>query len=111
MIVVSPWKGFSDLTFKIRDSWAAGDYVAAVESFEGTNDGDLPMMHVKKTGKKVSLPFLAVYRVSGGKIEATWNFFQGMGLASQLGISPPASGAISDNKSATGTAKTLPPKK
>ena len=78
------WKAFSDLKFTVGDSWAAGDYVAATETFDGTNNGDLPMMHIKKTGKKVSLPFLAVHKLDGGKVKATWIFFQGGGFASQL---------------------------
>ncbi|HTR54685.1 MAG TPA: nuclear transport factor 2 family protein [Kofleriaceae bacterium] len=80
------WKSFSDLKFEVADSWAAGDYVAATETFAGTNDGDLPMMHAKKTGKKVSLPFLAIHKLDGGKVKATWIFFQGGGFASQLGL-------------------------
>jgi predicted ester cyclase len=81
------WKAFSDLKFTVGDSWAAGDYIAATETFEGTNNGDLPSMHLKKTGKKVSLPFLAIHKLdSSGKVAATWIFYEGGGFASQLGV-------------------------
>ena len=83
------WKSFSDLKFRVTDAWAAGDYVVAVENFEGTNDGDLPMMHIKKTGKKVSLPFLAVHKLDGGKVKATWILYQSAGFSNQLGIGQP----------------------
>jgi predicted ester cyclase len=84
------WKGFSDLTFNVKDKWAAGDYVVAVESFDGTNDGDLPMMKLKKTGKKVSTPFLAIHKFENGKNTATWIFYQGIDFATQLGMMPGA---------------------
>lgn len=87
------WKGFSDLKFTVTSSWAAGDYVAAVESFDGTNDGDISMMKLKKTGKKLSLPFLAIHKLDGGKVKATWIFFQGMQFAQQLGLMPPPGAA------------------
>jgi predicted ester cyclase len=79
------WKGFSDLKIAAGDSIAAGDYVATTGTFEGTNDGDLPMMHIKKTGKKVSVPFLLVQQLAGGKIKSAWLFHQSKSLASQLG--------------------------
>ncbi|HEX4455764.1 MAG TPA: nuclear transport factor 2 family protein [Kofleriaceae bacterium] len=80
------WKAFSDLKLTVGDAWAAGDYVAATETFEGTNDGDLPSMHLKKTGKKVSLPFLAIDKLDAGKVTAAWIFYQGGGFANQLGV-------------------------
>ncbi|HEY6176454.1 MAG TPA: nuclear transport factor 2 family protein [Kofleriaceae bacterium] len=79
------WKGFSDLKISVIDSIAAGDYVATTATFEGTNDGDLPMMHVKKTGKKVSVPFLLVEQFANGKMKSTWLLRQSKSLASQLG--------------------------
>ena len=87
------WKGFSDLKFDVKTSWAAGDYVAAVESFDGTNDGDIKMMKLKKTGKKIEAPFLAVHRIQDGKVAATWIFFQSMDMARQLGMMPPPGGS------------------
>lgn len=80
------WKGFSDLKITAGDSIAVGDYAATTGTFEGTNDGDLAMMHVKKTGKKVSVPFLLVQQLAGGKIKSAWLFHQSKSLASQLGI-------------------------
>ena len=81
------WKSFSDVKFTVGKSWAAGDYVAAVESFDGTNDGDGE--HLKKTGKKVSLPFLAIHKFENGKNTASWILYQNMGFMAQLGMLPP----------------------
>lgn len=85
------WKGFSDLKIAGADSMAAGNYVTTTASFEGTNDGDLPVMHVKKTGKKVSVPVLIVHEFAGGKVKAAWLFYQSTSLASQLGMTATAS--------------------
>jgi len=82
------WKAFSDLKFTVTKSWAAGDYVAAVESFDGTNDGDGE--HMKKTGKKVSLPFLAFHKFENGKNTMTRIIYQNLGFMTQLGMAPPA---------------------
>lgn len=84
------WTGFSDLRIASAESIAAGDYVATEAVFEGTNDGDLPVMHVKKTHKPIRLPFLLVQQVAGGKIKAVWLLYQSMSLAAQLGLAAPA---------------------
>jgi len=83
------WKGFSDLKFDMQPPVAAGDYVAAVGSFDGTNDGDIKMMKLKKTGKQVSSPFLSVYKMKDGKVASAWVFYQGMDMMRQLGMMPP----------------------
>jgi predicted ester cyclase len=80
------WKAFSDLKLEVTDSWAAGDYVVATETFDGTNDGELPAAHVKKTGKKVSLPFVAIDKLENGHVTAAWVFFDRAALESQLGM-------------------------
>jgi steroid delta-isomerase-like uncharacterized protein len=80
------WKGFSDLNIGVMTAWTAGDYVVAIETLQGTNDGDLPAMHVKKTGKKIALPVLAIHQLVGGKVKSTWLFEQGQSLARQLGL-------------------------
>jgi predicted ester cyclase len=92
------WKGFSDLHFTVKDSWAAGPYVVAIESFDGTNDGDLPQMKMKKTGKTVSSPFLAIHKFEGGKNTVTMIFYQGMDFATQLGMPMPAPGGAAKGK-------------
>lgn len=45
-------------------------------------------MKLKKTSKKVSLPFFEIDRFDGGKIKEAWLFFDGITFASQLGMIP-----------------------
>jgi predicted ester cyclase len=87
------WKAFSDVKITPGTVWAAGDYVAATGQIDGTNDGDLPMMGLKKTGKKVSVQHLIVFKIQGGKVKNAWLFDQSMGMAMQLGLMPPPGAA------------------
>lgn len=84
------WKAFSDLKLTPSKSWAAGAYVAQVEQFEGTNDGDLVDAKAKstlpKTGKKISVPVLAIYKLDGGKVKRAWIFYQSAAMLQQLGV-------------------------
>ena len=78
------WKGFSDVKISPDQMWGAGDYVVTIGTIAGTNDGDLPMMKLKKTGKSFTQPFMHVVKIEGGKITKSWIFYQTMGMASQL---------------------------
>jgi hypothetical protein len=83
------WKSMTDLKLVPRQTWAAGDYVAAVESFEGTNDGPIPDMGITKpTGKKIAVPTLSIYKLDGGKVKAAWIFYQSLAMVMQLGVTP-----------------------
>ena len=77
---------FSDAKLSMSSMWGAGDYVAIVGTFDGTNDGDFPAMKLKKTDKKVSLPFIEIDRLEGGKLKEGWLIFDTVSFASQLGI-------------------------
>ena len=99
------WKGFSDLKFTVTDSWAAGDYVAALETFDGTNDGDLPMMHVKKTGKKVSLPVPGRPQDRRRKGQGDVDLLPGDGTREPAGSAAPPTIAKSGKDAPTPTAK------
>ncbi len=83
------WKGMSDVKITPVNVWAAGDYVVTIATFEGTNDGDIPMMKLKKTGKKVALTFLEIDRFEGGKLKEGHLWYNGMAMATQLGLVPP----------------------
>lgn len=82
---------FSDGKISNVDTWAAGDYVVAIGTFEGTNDHDMGKM--KKTGKKVSSQFAEVAHFKDGKIDQLWRFVNGMDMAMQLGMMPPPGAA------------------
>jgi predicted ester cyclase len=83
------WRIYSDLRFGALKVWSAGDYVVAVENFTGRNDGDRPPPTrwdgpIPRTMAQVTLPTLAVYRFTAGKIAHAWTFHQSTGLAAQL---------------------------
>ena len=80
------WKAFSDARITNSSIWAAGDYAVINGTFEGTNDGDFAPMKLKKTGKKVSVPYLSIDRLEDGKIKESWLFFDGAYFAAQLGV-------------------------
>lgn len=82
------WKAFSDSKLSTSSIWGAGDYIVLIGTFEGTNDGDFPAMHLKKTGKKVTVPFMEIDRLEGGKFKETWLFYDGGAFAAQLGLMP-----------------------
>jgi predicted ester cyclase len=83
------FKGFHDVKLSVDKSWAAGKYVVSEGSFSGTNDGNMPSMKLKKTGKHVNVRFVEIDEVSGGKLTHQRIFDNGMALAMQLGLVPP----------------------
>ena len=86
----SLFKGFSDIKLTQANQWAAGDYVVFEGTFAGTNDGNLPDMGIKKTGKAMSLGFLQLYKFNkDGKLTRSWGFWNSAAFAMQLGLVPP----------------------
>lgn len=82
------WKAFPDARLSTSSIWGAGHYVVMIGTFEGTNDGASPAMNLEKTGKKVSLPFLAIARLEEGKFKKSWLFSDSGAFAAQLGLMP-----------------------
>jgi predicted ester cyclase len=98
------FKGFSDVTLTVDKQWAAGDYVVAEGTLTGTNNGDMPSMKLKKTGKKVTSRWVSILKIQGGKVKNQWIFDNGLAFATQLGMVPPP-GAKAAAKPAPGAAK------
>jgi predicted ester cyclase len=94
------WKGFSDLKIEPVNVWGAGDYVVSVAKMTGTNDGDVPMMKLKKSGKKVDVTFLEIDKIAGGKVTNAWLFYNNMAFATQLGLMPPPGAKGAGDKAA-----------
>lgn len=82
------FKGFPDAKLDVKSSWAAGDYVVWSGIWSGTNTGDMPSMKLKKTGKAVSLHFVEIDKIIGGKTTNVWMFQNGAAAAAQLGMLP-----------------------
>ena len=83
------FKAFPDAKLDVKKQWAAGDYVVATGSWSGTNTGDSPALHLKKTGKAVAVRFVEIDKFSAGKTTNIWMFANGVALAAQLGPMPP----------------------
>jgi len=77
---------FSDGKIAPISLWAAGDYVVALSTFTGTNDGAMGPM--PKTGKPVKMTVAEVMRVDAGKVKQLWRFFDSGPMAVQLGLMP-----------------------
>jgi predicted ester cyclase len=78
------WRGFSDAKINATSIWGAGNYVSVVGTFDGTNDGDFAPVNAKKTGNKINLPFIDIFRLDAGKIKEEWLFFDSASLLSQV---------------------------
>jgi predicted ester cyclase len=82
------FKAFPDVKLDVKSVWGAGDYVVAVGSWGGTNTGDMPSAHMKKTGKAVSVQFVEIDKFAAGKTKNIWIFSNGAAVAAQLGMMP-----------------------
>jgi predicted ester cyclase len=80
------WKMASNVKCVPAVHFAAGDYTVAIGQISGKNDGDIPEMGVKKTGKSFKLDFIELIRWKDGKAVEEWPFWNGMQLAEQLGL-------------------------
>ena len=83
------FKAFPDAKLDVKSAWAAGDYVVSSGTWTGTNTGDSPAMHLKKTGKSVSVHFVEIDKLVAGKTKNIWVFQNGAAAAAQLGLLPP----------------------
>jgi predicted ester cyclase len=83
------FKAFPDVKLDVKNAWGAGDYVVAVGTWSGTNTGDMPSAHMKKTGKAVSVQFVEVDKFAAGKTKNIWIFSNGAAVAAQLGLTGP----------------------
>ena len=80
------WKGFSDAKLTPAVSFSGGDYVVAVSTLAGTNDGVMKEMHLDKSGKKMAVTALELQQYKDGKLAKGWLFYDGGQLAMQLGL-------------------------
>jgi predicted ester cyclase len=82
------FKAFSDVRLTPSLVYGAGDYVVVQGTFDGTNDGPMPALGLKKgTGKSVKSQFIEVFRFENGKVAEDWLFYNGASFAGQLGLS------------------------
>ncbi|HLL22041.1 MAG TPA: nuclear transport factor 2 family protein [Kofleriaceae bacterium] len=65
----------TDLHYKVDHVWAAGDYVATIETVTGSAPADSPDKKVKR-GDKIDRQLLAIHRFAAGKLAQVWVFAQ-----------------------------------
>jgi predicted ester cyclase len=96
------FKAFPDVKLQLKSVWAAGDYVVATGSWGGTNTGDMPLAHLKKTGKPVSVQFVEIDKFAAGKTKNIWIFSNGAAVRKQLGLIAAKTGKPSVAKAEAG---------
>ncbi len=77
---------FPDFHVTIEDLIAEGDLVTKRYTMRGTHQSEL--LGVPPTGKQVSMPGIAIYRVTNGQIQECWWNYDMLGLLQQLGVIP-----------------------
>jgi len=78
--------GFPDQRVTVQQLIAEGDYVAARATYSGTHTG--PMGEFAATEKTVESPFLAMFRIEGGRIAELWVEWDNVAILTQLGLFP-----------------------
>lgn len=76
-----------DQKITIEKLIAEGDYVAALATYSGTQDG--PMPPFPPSGKKVKSRFISFFRFEKGKIAELWVEWDNLSMLKQLGYFPP----------------------
>ena len=78
---------FPDFHSTLEDMFAEGDKVVQRFTARGTHKGE--WMGIAPTGKQVTIPGMAIHRITGGKIVEGWTSMDMLGALQQLGIIPP----------------------
>jgi steroid delta-isomerase-like uncharacterized protein len=81
-VFVSLRRAFPDAQWVMEDLLADGDKVVGRYTFTGTHKGQF--FNVLPSGKKVTYPIIAIYRIVGGRIAEDWHIFHSLGLWQQL---------------------------
>ena len=73
---------FPDFHNQLEDLMAEGDKVVARLTYTGTHQGE--MLGLAPTGRSISYPVIALFRISGDKIAQGWVMGDRLGLFQQL---------------------------
>ena len=85
--VLASRTAFPDQRVEVDDLLAQGDRVAVRFTLRGTHLGEL--LELAPTGRRVTVPGVAIYRIAGGRIAEGWVGFDALGLLDQLGVLAP----------------------
>jgi steroid delta-isomerase-like uncharacterized protein len=75
-------RAFPDAHWTMDELLEDGDRVIGRWTFRGTNTG--PFFNLAPTGREVTYPIIAVYRIEDGRIAEDWHVFHALGLWQQL---------------------------
>jgi steroid delta-isomerase-like uncharacterized protein len=75
---------FPDWGVVVEDLIAEGDKVVVRATGRGTHRGEF--MGIPPTGRQVTVTWIAIYRVAGGKLAEHWQNIDELGLLKQLGV-------------------------
>lgn len=86
------WEAFPDARLEITRSVEAEPLIAAEGKFVGTHHGTLrtPEGEVPPTGRRVEVPWMAMYEVSQDEIVSEHLYFDPAEFMTQLGLAPTA---------------------
>jgi predicted ester cyclase len=71
-------RAFPDAEWKIDELLADGDRIVGRWTFHGTQTGQF--FNIAPTGKEVTYPILAIYRIQDQMIAEDWHIFQSLAL-------------------------------
>ncbi|NIM92186.1 MAG: hypothetical protein GTO18_00515 [Anaerolineales bacterium] len=69
---------FPDAEWTLDDMLSDGDKVIGRWTFRGTHNGQF--FNIPPSGKEVTYPIIAIYRVENGMIAEDWHIFHSIGL-------------------------------
>lgn len=69
---------FPDAHWTMEELLEGGDRVFGRWTFNGTQTG--PFFNLPPSGKKVTYPIIAIYRIKDGRIAEDWHVFHALGL-------------------------------
>ena len=73
---------FPDVEWTIKELLEDGDRVIGRFTFQGTHEG--LFFNIRPTGRKITYPIMAVYRIEEGRIAEDWHIFHALGLWQSL---------------------------
>ncbi len=82
-------QGFPDLHVTIERVISEGDRIGARWIIHGTHTGVFPLLPLRPSGRKMTLPVNEILHVRDGKLAELWLELNILSVAQQLGVLPP----------------------
>jgi len=82
-------QGFPDLHVTIERVISDGDRIGARWIIHGTHTGTFPLLPLRPSGRRITLPVNEILHVRDGKLAELWLELNILSVAQQLGVIPP----------------------